>query len=267
VASKFDVGATYTRDDVANEIGLPADKRGGNWNTGYGRWNGEFFIFCNVGSPGRTGHDYANRWYGSDLIWFGKSQTTLNQAEVRDLLSGNFPVHLFWRGDDRAPFTYAGMATAVEAQDTTPVEVIWTFNSILPKLAAGGPGTATWRRGPPPSWGEQTIHKQDSPTSVYVMTLDGVSADTFPKRPNELAVVKLGMSNDPLRRLDELNWGFPPGCSLRWRLVTSKLYASGPEAFDAEGQLLDRFRLSGHWLGGEFVYAASDSLEQLLLDG
>src|SRR5688500_12468718 len=96
----FSVGALYRREDVADRIGLGLRERGGNWLTGYTRVGGEFFVFANVGVAGRTGHDYANRWDGKRLIWFGKTATTRSQREVTDLLSGTFPVHVFWRARD-----------------------------------------------------------------------------------------------------------------------------------------------------------------------
>ena len=58
---QFQVGNTYKRRDVYKVIGIPEDTKGGNWDTGYARHENEWFIFCNVGIMGRTGHDYANK--------------------------------------------------------------------------------------------------------------------------------------------------------------------------------------------------------------
>lgn len=38
-------------------------------------------------------------------------------------------VHVFWRADERDPFTYAGLAKAVEVSDDIPVKVRWRFDS------------------------------------------------------------------------------------------------------------------------------------------
>jgi hypothetical protein len=44
--AEFVQGQNYTREDVAIRIGLPENKReGGNWVTGYDKWNDEVFIF------------------------------------------------------------------------------------------------------------------------------------------------------------------------------------------------------------------------------
>ena len=35
---RFEVGGSYTREDVQNLLGVPDDQRGGNWDTGYNPW-------------------------------------------------------------------------------------------------------------------------------------------------------------------------------------------------------------------------------------
>lgn len=268
MAHSFQVGEKYARVDVADAIGMPESRRGGNWHTGYDRWNGEFFIFCNIGIAGRTGHDYANRWYGPNLIWYGKSRTTASDPEIQDLTSGRYPVHIFWRCDDRAPFTYAGRATPAWIQGSKPVEITWLFDFAVE--SAGSTTSSVfhsapqWRRGPPPTTSEVTIYKQDGPASTYLMTLHGANRATFPNKPEDMLIAKVGMSNDPDRRLFELNYGFAPGCTLGWQLQGSRLYPSGRAAFEAEGALLERMRLRGRWIGGEFIYAEPREVSKLL---
>lgn len=261
--TKFTVGANYTRDQVADRIGMPELRRRGNWDTGWDTYGNEHFIFCNIGIPGRTGHQYANRWQNSRLIWSAKRGTRLGQAQMHSLLSGRMPVHVFWRGRSRAPFAYAGLAIAEAVQDTSPGEVTWLLGAdplMLPQIIE----IPLWRRGPPPWAGEHALHKQDGPTSVYLMALDGASCAVFPGIPNKSVVAKVGMSNDPLRRLIELNHGFPPGCVLKWQLVRTRQYLTGREAYLAEGELLERFRTRGRWIGNEFVWADQEDLKNLL---
>ena len=126
--SQFVKGGKYARADVAEQIGLPSHRRsGGNWVTGYDTWNSEVFIFCNVGTAGRTGHDYPNEWVGEELVWYGKTGTHRNQKLIRKLTGGGMPVHIFWRSKDRDAFAYAGVAQAVEVANTSPVRVRWRF--------------------------------------------------------------------------------------------------------------------------------------------
>lgn len=123
----FDVGAQYTRAQIQDILGLPDDRRGGDWTTGYTRFENELFIFCNIGSAGRTGHDYPNRWDGEQLIWSAKSRSNVSQPLMRAIAEGSLPTHIFHRSTDRSTFTYAGRARVAEIQDTKPVIVRWSF--------------------------------------------------------------------------------------------------------------------------------------------
>lgn len=122
----FNINGRYSRRDVLATIGLP-DPGGGNWYTGYFSHEGDFYIFCNVGTAGRTGHDYENRWDGKDLIWYAKTRTHVGQATMQHMLDGTRRVYVFWRSDNRAPFTFAGLAHPTRVATTTPVRVKWSF--------------------------------------------------------------------------------------------------------------------------------------------
>lgn len=124
----FERGRTYSRPDVKERAGLPHDAKGGNWDTGVVEHGGDFFIFANVGTEGRTGHNYGNRWEGSCLRWYHKSGSNLAWQSVQRLLAGDRAVHVFWRSSNKAPFAYAGGGKIVEVADTSPVEVLWSFD-------------------------------------------------------------------------------------------------------------------------------------------
>jgi putative restriction endonuclease len=123
------VGKQYGRADVQRMLAVPLDKQGGNWDTGYTEWDGQLFIFCNINVAGRTGHDYSNRWEGSELIWQAKNGTTVHQPQMKRLLGGSMPTHIFYRQQDRMPFTYAGVARPRKYDATSPVTVHWSFKS------------------------------------------------------------------------------------------------------------------------------------------
>ncbi|MBM0169163.1 hypothetical protein [Altererythrobacter sp. C41] len=273
--ANFEVGRTYTREQVADRIGLPELKRkGGAWATGYSRWGDEVVIFCNVGTAGRTGHDYPNRWNGKLLDWTGKTGSTAHQPLIREMLSGSLTIHVFWRGRDRSPFTYAGIASAVSVRETVPVAVTWAFQESGDTLAtqegtdvlAEEPATSrstAFRRGPRPSMGERTLLTEDGPTSVYLMRLDGPVSVLMPHIPAGHAVIKVGMSNAPRRRRVELNNGFPPGSAIKWRLAASRKYPSAMDAFEAEGVVLEGLRLNHHWIGGEFACLPESEIPEI----
>ena len=117
----------YTRADVKERAGLPRDAKGGNWDTGIVEHDSEFVIFANVGSAGRTGHDYNNRWDGPDFRWFHKTKSRLDWPTVGQLLAEGNVIHLFWRTSNSQPFEYAGLASAIEVLDTSPVEILWAL--------------------------------------------------------------------------------------------------------------------------------------------
>jgi hypothetical protein len=128
MASNFIVGELYSRENVAERISLPIDKRkGGDWATGYSEWNGAAYIFANIGSAGRTGHDYPNQWEGKNLIWSGKTRSSPGQPQIERLITNTQPVHIFWRAADREAFAYAGQAKAIAVHGDQPVRVTWSF--------------------------------------------------------------------------------------------------------------------------------------------
>jgi 5-methylcytosine-specific restriction protein A len=126
----YAIGKTYTRNDIYELLGIPLSERGGDWLNGYHRHGDDYYIFCNVGVPGRTGHDYDNYWDGERLVWRGKNQSHFGQTAIRNLISGEHRVFVFYRNTDRAPFTFAGIGHAVPNTGTTrPVRVDWIFGS------------------------------------------------------------------------------------------------------------------------------------------
>ena len=110
----FTVGRTYTREQVQDLLNVPIARRDGQWRNGYPKFEGQFYIFCNVGMPGRSGPNYQNAWDGNDLIWFGRSTTSLKQPVMREIASGDRPIHVFWRSDSAKPqFNYRGLGRAL----------------------------------------------------------------------------------------------------------------------------------------------------------
>lgn len=123
----FVVNRSYTRNDVFRTIGVPAGSAG-PWATGYAPHGFDWFIFCGVGTAGRTGHDYGNRFEGEHLVWFAKGPSKLSHPSIQSLLHPAGRVYLFYRERDRDPFTFGGMATPVEYWDTSPVKVLWALS-------------------------------------------------------------------------------------------------------------------------------------------
>lgn len=261
--AEFIRNGTYSRKSVAQALGLPEDVTdGGPWTTGYVEVGGDFYLFVNIGVPGRTGHDYGNRWDGKDLIWFGKTGSRLGQPQIERLLSGLHQVHVFWRADDRVPFTYAGAAFPLNAVDVIPVEITWGFadaaKTNAPVSAGARPRT---RRGPPPKAGTTTTTKEDGETTFYIMSLEGPVEAVFDY--GAVRIIKVGVSNDTARRTRELNSGFPFGCKLRWVVHSMKQFPSAKAAYDHESLALERLRVANCWIDGEFGRVSETQLEEI----
>lgn len=250
---------------------MPAERRkGGNWATGYDKWAGEFFVFCNIGIAGRSGHDYANRWDGKTLHWFAKNGSRLGQPVIDEMIAGNAPVHVFWRGKDRAAFTYAGRATALTVYDQSPVAVVWSFEpddqqfEVVSQASDGTTAAPAFRRGPPPSPGERRVEIPDGETMLYLMQFEGDCRSVLPTLTDKHIIVKVGISNAPSRRVAELNQGFPPGSKIGWRLLRQRRFESGMAAFLVESECLEQLRNAGHWIGGEFAVVHRPALVDLI---
>lgn len=122
----FTVGSRYHRRDVFRVLGIE-DPGGGPMYTGYAAHGDDCFIFCGVDSAGRTGHDYKNRFIGEDLLWHGRNGSRLTQRSIQGLLNPTGHTYIFFRGDNRDAFTFAGVGTPKEVRDVSPVEVLWTL--------------------------------------------------------------------------------------------------------------------------------------------
>jgi len=142
-AIPFIVGSKYSRKRVAKYLRTNQDTTKGDWATGYHLYKDEkagikgwWFVFASVGDAGRTGHDYTNHWSDDGtLAWQGKTRSAIGRPQVDALLSGDHPVLLFTREENRDPFTYHGLATPERINDVVPVEVVWKVDvSALPPL-------------------------------------------------------------------------------------------------------------------------------------
>lgn len=126
----FRLANQYSRSDIFYELKISPEPVGGAWFTGYVEYDGNCFIFCNVGVPGRTGHDYENRFEADRLIWFGKGPSKLRHGSIQRLLKPSKHLYIFYRFNDRDLFTFAGIGRPHQVFDTTPVKVIWDFSFL-----------------------------------------------------------------------------------------------------------------------------------------
>lgn len=128
----FIAGNAYTRKEVLNILGVPEGQQGGSWYTGYRSYLGDYFLFANVGLPGRTGHDYPNALEGGRLTWYGRTGSKLSHPSIRSLLDAGRNVYIFYRTETRGAFTFAGLGYPAKVRNIVPVKIVWTFSRDLP---------------------------------------------------------------------------------------------------------------------------------------
>ncbi|MCC5803802.1 DUF3427 domain-containing protein [Rossellomorea vietnamensis] len=128
MATAFTIGNSYSRKDIYNIKKVPEEKQGGNWNTGYTTFNNDVYIFVNLNSAGRTGHNYDNKFIGDDLQWFSKKTHTLNTPTIQAMLNPRGKILIFSREDSKNVFfTYNGVGSVKEYNDSTRVRILWGF--------------------------------------------------------------------------------------------------------------------------------------------
>jgi len=124
---EFNANSKYSREDVWKKYNLYSGRmpKGGNWFTGYTVEGSDLLAFLNIGTAGKTGHDFANSYdeKSRQVVWFGKTASHSKQGIFKKLLSGDLNLHLFarWHAKD-VKFIYLGVGQIIDYQDHYPVE-------------------------------------------------------------------------------------------------------------------------------------------------
>jgi hypothetical protein len=134
----FKRGSLYSRDDIHFlYFGKPYPKIGtGNWTTGYVQPAGsnDLIIFMNIGVPGRTEHDFDNKFdpETNTIEWYGKPKTHSKQPTFKKLFSKKLTPHFFARWDNRnIKFLYLGTGSFIDYQDGVPTRQGHAIKTIV----------------------------------------------------------------------------------------------------------------------------------------
>jgi hypothetical protein len=125
----------------------------------------------------------------------------------------------------------------------------------------------SWRpsAGPRPTFHRAESHFEDTGSILYLMVWDAEPSLLLGGRTFDYigrCLVKVGRTNDPERRLSELNSGFPPAAIGKWKaLQASKKFPNSDNAHDAETELKSNFASRFKSLGGEFFLCERKSVE------
>lgn len=207
-----------------------------------------------------------------------------------DRWANAIPVTRAWRVDEPillervAPKTYrpeAGQSIAVWSPPLTPEEVELALKikvtevSVFgePPLSGGALSRSPLGRAFTPSrafpggFGTRTVTYEDGPTRLYLARFEGDGFALLGERPrfgDKSVLIKIGVSNDHRRRLQELNSGIPPAAIGRWSILTlSEPYESRGAAEAAEQAFKDVAAKKLRSLGGEFFIGEWTSAELL----
>ena len=120
-------------------------------------------------------------------------------------------------------------------------------------------------RGITPGFGTRESDYADGAHKLYLMKYEGPPASLLGDGQRNLhrkSLVKVGFSNDPVRRCAELNASIPPAAQHRWALwLISAEYPSGKAAKIAEDALKADLASKCESLGGEFFLGEETILE------
>ena len=119
-------------------------------------------------------------------------------------------------------------------------------------------------KGIPPSFGDSTSTHEDGENYLYLMKLSANAEALLGKTGPHVgkALVKVGRSNDPNRRLKEVNGGFPVCAVCRWELKHNQPFEDGETAHSYETELKEHFAVKFTSQAGEFFTGEWSAMEQ-----
>ena len=201
----------------------------------------------------RKAQGFESRWnYG---IKVRRAWCALNRVHVRNVAPNAY------HNDHRFTRTTRAMLLDPEERRRALTHAVKQVNvygedPIADTAASTGPLEQMLRpsRGIPPGFGDHTVTTQDGENHLYLMAFSGGAEFMLGKSGGHesQALVKIGRSNDPKRRLDEINAGFPIKAIHRWQLTLQQAFADGETAHRLEDDLKALFAILFRSQGGEF---------------
>ena len=82
----FEINKIYTRETIG--IILNTNTKGGQWATGCASFNNEFYLFITIEGPGRTGHNYNDKFLENGLLeWHGRTGSHVNWPTMQNIIN------------------------------------------------------------------------------------------------------------------------------------------------------------------------------------
>ena len=123
-------------------------------------------------------------------------------------------------------------------------------------------------RGIPPSYGGRQSNYSDGESSLYLMIFSEPADFVLGRRGQHVghALAKVGRSNDPKRRLSEMNGGFPDDAVFGWKLIQTNRLPDGGTTHALEDEIKELFADRFQSQGGEFFTGVSSDLRSTFHD-
>lgn len=150
-----------------------------------------------------------------------------------------------WRRFEGRAAELAEAATTIRSEISATLASSWE--------SSGGAWVNVPSRGPLPWAGTTSVVRDDGECWVYVLVLEFDAR--WSDRVTSAPYIKVGRSNNVVRRVQELNEGFPSDLGLTWRIFDAACLPSSEAADACEQRLLHELYLQGVTTGGEFARA------------
>jgi hypothetical protein len=117
--------------------------------------------------------------------------------------------------------------------------------------------------------GPRSFEFIDGPTKVYLLRWSGPATqmlDTRYGQIEDMSILKIGLSKNPVGRCEGLNRSLPPAGTLKWTVIAeSKFFPDGQSAKSVEDKLKTHFSGAFRSLGGEFFLGNVDAASNRFL--
>jgi len=198
-------------------------------------------------------HDFQDRWRFGQKV--RRAWRVTNRVHIKTIATNSYHSNYRFERTTRAKLlepeerrralTHQVRQVNVYGEEQTRVENLST--GVLDQVLSPS-------RGIPPVFGERSSKLVDVENHLYLMLFAG-GAEVLLGRPGDhvgQALVKVGRSNDPIRRLSEINAGFPERSVFTWTLANTQKFLDGQTAHKLEDRLKAKFDQSFRSQGGEF---------------
>lgn len=125
----FEINRVYRKSQIYKIFNVPRVQQGGKWRNGYCEHNNEFFIFANIGIPGKTDageYDYKNEINDNDeMEWEAQNGSKLSWPTIQKLKKSNPYIFVRYKDFRRGTYKFIGVGDCIETKDTSPVYFKW----------------------------------------------------------------------------------------------------------------------------------------------